>query len=68
MLDDLLDEFIGRGWYKTDSTLIYPQTLISDEAGAIFNYLIVSEDESFGIHNPLYIVALLTNTLESLAK
>jgi len=36
----------------------------SNEAGAVFNYLLIEEDRSEGIHNYKYIKTLLTNTLE----
>jgi hypothetical protein len=34
-------------------------TFTPDEAGALFNYKIIQEDRSFGMHNPRYIVGLL---------
>jgi hypothetical protein len=32
----------------------------------MLNYQSVLEDKSMGVHNPPYIIALLTNTIESL--
>jgi hypothetical protein len=43
----------------------YPYTL--KEKQALFNYLCVEEDGSFGMHNPRYITALLTASIEDLA-
>lgn len=35
-----------------------------EEAGAVFNYILFEEDRSLGVHNPKYIKAVLTNTIE----
>ena len=35
-------------------------------AAAFFNYAIIEEDQSEGVHNPIYVEALLTNTIEAL--
>jgi len=45
-----------------------PLDVPADHARAVFNYLIVAEDQSLGVHNPDYINALLDNTITSLAK
>jgi hypothetical protein len=34
-------------------------TLTADEAGALYNYLIVSRGSAFGVHNPVYTKQLL---------
>ncbi|NQU82303.1 MAG: hypothetical protein HQ543_12360 [Bacteroidetes bacterium] len=39
-----------------------------EEAQAFFNWTGLDEDRSLGAHNPKYVKALLTNTLEALAK
>jgi len=39
-------------------------TRSADAAGSLANYLLVSEDRSLGVHNPAYVKALLTNTIE----
>ncbi len=39
-----------------------------DIAGAFYNYAVVEEDKSEGVHNPTYVVALLTNTIEALSE
>ncbi len=43
-----------------------PGTYTEAVAGAWWNYISVIEDRSVGIHNPTYIIALLTNALEAL--
>ncbi len=63
--------FIEKGWISEpgglfNATSSNPLNVTADEAGALLNYRIVTEDRSRGIHNPQYIVALLTNSLESL--
>jgi hypothetical protein len=42
---------LGRAW-------------TNQEAGAVFNYLYSKEDASHGLHNPKYVMALLSNTIE----
>ena len=67
MLDDLLAYFIGEGWYDpVDDDLNSNINLHPDHAGAVWNYKLVTEDKSLGVHNPAYILALITNTHESL--
>jgi hypothetical protein len=36
----------------------------AEEAGAVFNYILFEEGRSKGVHNPTYIEACLTNTIE----
>ncbi len=40
-----------------------PMVLTNDVAGAMFNYLLVYDDGSLGVHNPRYIKALLENSI-----
>ncbi len=40
----------------------------SEEAGAVFNFLVVEYDASFGAHNYKYTKALLTNTIEMVKR
>lgn len=63
--------FITKGWLNETSGLwtassSAPLMVTADEAGAMLNYKIVAEDRSLGVHNGPYMVALLTNSLESL--
>ena len=46
--------------------MIEDSTVTLLEAQAAYNYLMVEEDRSFGIHNPKFTVALLKLTLEKL--
>jgi len=43
-----------------------PGEMTADQAGGVFNFNMVREDKSTGIHNYLYTRALLTNSIESL--
>ncbi|MEJ2722717.1 MAG: hypothetical protein P8181_16505, partial [bacterium] len=40
------------------------RTELGDSAGAVWNYLIVHEDRSEGIHNPKYIKSLLQSSID----
>jgi len=44
------------------------QTVPMVQAQALFNYFGLSDDRSEGVHNPVYVNALLVNTLEALNK
>jgi hypothetical protein len=51
----------------TDSTLEPPEDRVvatADSAGALFNYLLVYEDRSLGIHNPYYAMDVLDATIQ----
>ena len=37
----------------------------ADSAGALWNFLLVEEDQSMGIHNPAYAKALLENPIDA---
>jgi hypothetical protein len=71
-VEDLISQidtiFMDKGWISEPGGTWEgtPFTVTADEAGAMLNYLIVLEDKSMGVHNPPYIIALLTNTIESL--
>ena len=43
---------------------VAPVTYQADSVGALWNYLLVEEDRSHGIHNPAYAKALLEASLE----
>jgi hypothetical protein len=45
---------------------VVPKKMKTIEASAVWNYLMVEEDRSFGTHNPKYIRALLNNTEEAI--
>jgi hypothetical protein len=44
------------------------QNHTEQQAGAVFNYILFEEDRSLGVHNPEYIIACLTNTIEMAEK
>jgi hypothetical protein len=65
--------FFDNGWTEEigdlwDASSSAPLTVSADEAGVMLNYKIVTEDRSGGIHNPAYMLALLTNSYEFLIK
>jgi hypothetical protein len=71
LLVELETIFIANGWYNPDTELWVasssaPLVVTSDQAGAMLNYQIVKEDRSLGVHNPAYMIAILTNSLESI--
>ncbi len=42
----------------------YSDNLVSADLGrCVFNYLLIAEDQSMGVHNPDYIITLLDNTI-----
>lgn len=41
-------------------------TVHADDARAVYNYMVVYQDHSYGVHNPSYIRALLNNSIETL--
>jgi formate-dependent nitrite reductase cytochrome c552 subunit len=43
-----------------------PAQLSADEAGCFFNFKLIEEDRSLGVHNHKYAKALLTNSIEAL--
>jgi len=58
--------FIAAGYMDEPGALWNtPLTVSANMAGAMLNYKIITEDRSRGIHNPPYMKALLTNSLES---
>ena len=56
LAEELVDE--------TDHTV--PGTYSADNTGCLMNYLMCLEDRSDGVHNPKYVKALLTNSIEAL--
>lgn len=43
-----------------------PVTATADQAKAVYNYMVVYQDHSYGVHNPSYIRALLNNSIDAL--
>jgi hypothetical protein len=71
-LGELHQILVDKGWLNEESGLwnassSAPIVVSSDEAGAMLNYITIEEDRSLGIHNPRYILALLTNSIEALS-
>jgi len=66
-LDELEALLIADGIYNTATELIFTGTYSADVAGAFLNYQTCKEDRSLGVHNPAYVKALLTNSIEALS-
>jgi hypothetical protein len=65
LLDQLHDALLEEGSITATGSTVsgnYPISVV----GATYNYKLIEEDRSMGIHNPAYIKALLKNSLESL--
>lgn len=68
MVAELEDKLVEAGLLSVDNegtigSPISGQVVSNDYAGALFNYFIVYEDGSWGIHNPRYIKNLLENSI-----
>jgi len=71
-LDQLRDKLVEKGVVSHDAVAntykvkvgTYPMV----QAQAYFNWIGIEEDRSEGVHNPVYIRALLLNTLQALNK
>lgn len=62
----------GQGWLDAEghvnASSTTPLVVTNNQAAAIWNLLYIEEDRSLGVHNPIYAVALLANTLEKLGQ
>jgi hypothetical protein len=73
LVADLETIFIAKGFMDDEPDALWnasstvPLVVTADEAGAMINYKTITEDRSKGVHNADYMIALLTNSLESLA-
>lgn len=71
-LDQIRDKLIALGVveYVEADAAYEPKvgTYTMVQAQAYFNWIGITEDRSEGVHNPKYVKALLTNTLEALNK
>lgn len=65
LLTELESKMKSKNILKADST-IYPANMPIDYAGAYYNYRLIKEDRSLGVHNPAYIKAILENSINSL--
>lgn len=69
LLDELEQLLFGAGLIDDEGHPIEDRIVLSrsepgDSAGAVWNYLIVEEGRSFGIHNPRYIKSLLQSSID----
>lgn len=77
-LDTLFTMLGNRGWIDTVTTsstyglvkLTNGRLVISPaiKAGALYNYLLVEEDKSMGVHNSTYVIELLRSSIEELRQ
>ena len=73
LVTQLEDKLVTAGIVDQASGLVNassstPLVISADQAGALMNYYMVSEDRSMGIHNPPYVKALLQNSIEVFAS
>lgn len=66
LMAQLRTKLIDRGLLGADDYAIVPQDFEGHEAGALFNYKFVLEDQSNGVHNYKYARALLINSIAAL--
>lgn len=71
LLDSLHHVLMGEGLLDADGYLVAstssPLKVSPEQAGVIHNFKFIEEDKSMGVHNSAYAIALLKNSLESLA-
>jgi hypothetical protein len=65
LMAELKAALLAKG-FITESDSVVTGTYTSEEAGAIWNYRLVLEDKSHGIHNPAYTKFLLNTALDVL--
>ena len=65
LLHQLEEDLKTAGFLTADGVIVtgYRQ---ADSVGALWNYLLVEEDRSSGVHNPAYTTALLNNSIDAL--
>ncbi|HEU4364842.1 MAG TPA: hypothetical protein VFT13_05190, partial [Candidatus Krumholzibacteria bacterium] len=63
--DSLKTLLVGRGFILDNGNRV-PGTRTADEAGAIWNWLMVHYDRSAGVHNPAYLRGLLQSSIDFL--
>lgn len=67
LADDLRTLLVGRGLLNDTTGLPIPGTYPSDEAGALWNFLLFEEDRSNGVHNGNYMRGLLQSSIDFLS-
>ncbi|MFC1976977.1 hypothetical protein ACFLWS_01735 [Chloroflexota bacterium] len=65
LFDEAEALLIAKGLMKAGGSVI-PQTVSSELAGAVYNWKMVQEDRSMGIHNASYAKFLLQTTIDAL--
>ena len=65
LLDNLAVILEGKGVLDADHHLV-PGVYPVDVAGGYYNWIMLEEDRSLGVHNPKYFRALLTNSIAKL--
>lgn len=68
MMVELRDLLIGLGLLDSEGGLIEDVSGTADQVGAVWNYIIVEEDRSDGVHNPDYIHDLLQASIDNLSQ
>ncbi|MEN8201858.1 MAG: hypothetical protein ABFS28_04620 [Bacteroidota bacterium] len=63
LLHDLEEALKTAGMLDADGHAIEGVSYQADSVGALWNYLLLEEDASSGIHNPAYAKALLNNSI-----
>lgn len=63
LLADLQAALFTAGMVDVDGHAIEKVSYQADSVGALWNYLLIEEDKSGGVHNPAYAKALLTNSI-----
>jgi hypothetical protein len=66
LLADLQAALLAAGMVDADGHAIEDTTYQADSVGALWNFLLVEEDMSHGIHNPAYAKALLNASISAL--
>ncbi len=64
-LTELKAALVAAGLLNEDGSTV-PGTYTEKQALALWNYNVIEEDASMGIHNPVYVMALIDASLEAL--
>ena len=66
LMEELAEMLIEKGLLHDGhpNPGVYPV----EEVAALYNFLLIEEDKSEGVHNPPYAEALLTNTIEAIGE
>jgi len=64
LLEELDDLLVAAGLIDGSGYPISGTIADKNMAGAVFNYKLVEEDRSLGIHNPAYVIDLLESSIE----